>query len=245
MLLTSLAALTALVVCAAAVHGPVSRLARDYVGELLADAAHGGGQPVDPVVPAAVRRRPLLLPKPQTVLFLVIGSLACAVALMAGRWYEAVLALPVVAALTVAGSTDAVCHRLPNVLLGPAALWAAVGVTADIGLTLTSGDGAAHALVSLVGSLGAAAGLGGAGLLLALVPSGFGMGDVKLFALIGLWLGRFSWAVPVIGVILGLFLAGTVAIVLMVLRRAQRGTMIAMGPYLIVGAYAVWALAVL
>ncbi|ARD41288.1 hypothetical protein [Actinomyces gaoshouyii] len=244
MVLTSVVVLAALAVCAVAVHGPVSRIARHYVGELLTEAVTGSGQPVDPIVPGAVRRQHLLLSAPQTVLFLVVGGLACAVALVAGQWFEAALALPVVAALTVAGSTDAVCHRLPNVLLGLAAVGAGVGIAAAVGLALAAGGQGARVLAPVVGSLGAAAALGGVGLLLSLVPSGFGMGDVKLLALVGLWLGRFGWAVPVVGTVLGLFLAGTVAIVLMAVRRARRDTMIAMGPYLIGGALTVWALAV-
>ncbi|MCL3777064.1 MULTISPECIES: prepilin peptidase [unclassified Actinomyces] len=243
--LTLLLVLVVLAVCAATVHGPASRYARGYVNALLVETAvqEPGAQP--PALRAAARRRALLRAGRQTALFLLAALGACTAALWAGRWHEAVLVLPVLAALTVAGSTDAVCHRLPNRLLGPAALWAAVCVVVDVLARLAAGTGPAQALLPLAGALGAAAGLGGATLLLALVPSGIGMGDVKLCAITGLWLGRLGWAVPVAGVVAGLLLAGLAAIVLMVLRRAQRDTMIAMGPYLVAGACAAWVLAVL
>ncbi|QPL05002.1 MULTISPECIES: prepilin peptidase [Actinomyces] len=240
-----LVALTVLAACAAAVYGPASRFAREYLDALLVDALRGAdGTAEEPALRAAPNRRALLLPHWQMALFLVVACAAGCAALGSGRWWELSLALPMMAALTVAGSTDAVCHRLPNGLLGPAALWAAACVVIEVVARLAAGGGLSQALAPVGESLAAAAGLGAVTLLLALVPSGLGMGDVKLCALTGLWLGRFGWAVPVAGVVAGLFIAGTVAIVLMVLRLARRDTMIAMGPYLIVGAVAAWALAV-
>lgn len=239
-----LVALAVLVTCCAAVHASASRFARGYVDVLLRDVA-SGAQEEEPALRAAPSRRALLLPHRQTALFLVVACAGGAVALSAGRWWELALALPVMAALTVAASTDAVCHRLPNGLLGPAALWAATCVAIDAGWRALASDEPVQALAPVAGSLGAAAGLGIVTLVLSLAPSGLGMGDVKLCALIGLWLGRLHWAAPVLGVVAGLFLAGLVAIALMVTRRAHRHTMIAMGPYLIAGAFGVWGLAVL
>lgn len=241
-----LVALTVLAACAAAVYGPVSRFAREYLDTLLAGAPRGAdGTAEEPALRAAPSRRALLLPQWQTALFLAVACAAGCAALGSGRWWELALALPIMAALTVAGSTDAVCHRPPNGLLGPAALWAAGCVVIDAGRYLFVAGEPARALTPVTGALSAAAGLGLVTFVLALAPSGLGMGDVKLCALVGLWLGRFGWAVPVLGVVAGMFLAGIVAIILMVTRCAHRRTMIALGPYLITGALAAWGLAVL
>ena len=89
-----------------------------------------------------------------------------------------------------------------------------------------------------------ALGIGGAVLILALLPSGLGMGDVKLCALTGLWLGPLGWGVALSGALAGVVLAGLSAIVLMAARVVGRKQMIAMGPHLIMGAWLAWLLAV-
>ena len=89
-----------------------------------------------------------------------------------------------------------------------------------------------------------ALGIGGAALILALLPSGLGMGDVKLCALIGLWLGPLGWDVALSGSLAGVILAGMSALVLMAARVVGRRQMIAMGPHLITGAWLAWILAV-
>ena len=89
-----------------------------------------------------------------------------------------------------------------------------------------------------------ALGIGGAALILALLPSGLGMGDVKLCALIGLWLGPLGWGAALSGVLAGVILAGLSALVLMAARVVGRRQMIAMGPHLIAGAWLAWILAV-
>jgi len=70
------------------------------------------------------------------------------------------------------------------------------------------------------------------------------MGDVKLCALIGLWLGPLGWGAALSGVLAGVILAGLSALVLMAARVVGRRQMIAMGPHLIVGAWLAWILAV-
>mgnify|MGYP000845099103 FL=1 len=236
--------LAVLAACCAAVYGPASRFAREYVDALLLDVSTGEIED-EPALRAAPGRRRLLLPRVQTALFLLVAGAAGAGALSSGRWWELVLALPVMAALTVAGSTDAVCHRLPNGLLDPATLCAALALLLDAGWRALSSGEPSQAVAPVLASLGAAAGLGFVTFLMTLLPLGLGLGDFKLCCLIGLWLGRLHWAVPVLGVVAGLFLAGLVAIALMVTRRAQRHTMMAMGPYLIAGAFGVWGLVVL
>lgn len=142
-------------------------------------------------------------------------------------------ATPALVVAAVAGAAlwviDARTHRLPDALTYP--------TTAVVAVLL--------ALAALAGgtwdaALRAAAGavlLGGAYLLLHLVHrSGMGRGDVKLAALLGLVTAWYGWTPLVAAAVLPILLGGTVAIVLMVSRRASRGTALAFGPYLLAGA---------
>ena len=209
--------------CAAAVAGPASRFARDYVAGFMAGAEQAGDDP-----PPVVRRRALLGAGPQTALAASAG----------------LVAVPVVALLVVAGSVDAVCHRLPNRLLGAAAAWLGAALIGRAVAALVAGATASRAGAPPARAALCALGLGGAALILALLPSGLGMGDVKLCALIGLWLGPLGWGAALSGVLAGVILAGLSALVLMAARVVGRRQMIAMGPYLIVGAWLAWLLAV-
>jgi len=85
--------------------------------------------------------------------------------------------------------------------------------------------------------LGAVA-AGGAALLLALVaPSGgLGLGDVKLLAVLGLFLGWLGWGVLVLGVAFGFLLGALVAVGMLASRRAGLRDHLAFGPWLIAGA---------
>jgi len=62
-----------------------------------------------------------------------------------------------------------------------------------------------------------------------------GFGDVKLSALLGLVSG-YSHALPALAV--GIVAGGIGAIAMLVMRRAGRGSLIAYGPYLALGAFA-------
>src|SRR5690606_31028884 len=65
---------------------------------------------------------------------------------------------------------------------------------------------------------------------------GIGGGDVKLAAVIGLVLGWHGWQALAIGAASAFVLAALYALVLMALRRANRSTRIAFGPWMIIGA---------
>ena len=65
--------------------------------------------------------------------------------------------------------------------------------------------------------------------------AGLGMGDVKLISAMTLALGWFSPLLPAIAVAIALFLAGLVALTLVVRRKTNMGSSIALGPYLLVG----------
>lgn len=67
-----------------------------------------------------------------------------------------------------------------------------------------------------------------------LVPAGgLGYGDVRLAGVLGLGLGLISWGAITLGMFAGIFLAGFVALILLVVRRRSHYPY---GPYLLVGA---------
>lgn len=240
---TLLIAAAAASACAAAVAGPASRFARDYVAGLVAgDASAGDASAGDGPTPV-VRRRGLLGAGPQTALALAACATTALWALVHHRWADGLIAVPVVALLVVAGSVDAVCHRLPNRLLGAAATWLGTALVVRAAVGLAAGAAARAGAPPARAAL-CALGIGGAALILALLPSGLGMGDVKLCALIGLWLGPLGWGVALSGALAGVILAGMSAVVLMAARVVGRRQMIAMGPHLITGAWLAWLLAV-
>lgn len=146
-------------------------------------------------------------------------------------------AIPVFALFGCAGSVDAVAHLLPNRILGAATAWlTACGI---IAVTLDP----TRAYAAFTAAL-CALSAGGISLLLALFRSGLGLGDVKLAAVIGLWLGWFDPWMLVFGLCVGVFLGGIAALFLLITRRASRKDPMAYGPYLIAGTLLTWPLAI-
>ena len=209
---------------------PASAFARSYVSAL------------SPEVP--VRGRSFLGRLPQALLALAsTGSSAWWVWHTEAGWIGLV-ALPVIALLGVAASTDAVCHRLPNRLLLAAGTWVTAALVVRTVVRLVAGTPLTEAVQPLGRGVLSAWAAFLVLLLMTLVPSGMGMGDAKLVAVLGLWLGALSpWAV-VAGLVLGFFLGGAVALGLLALRLAGRKDMLAFGPYLCCGAWLSWAVAV-
>lgn len=70
---------------------------------------------------------------------------------------------------------------------------------------------------------------------------GFGFGDVRLAALLGLFLGFHSWRVLVWGLFITALLGGIPAVILLLAGKG-RGTLLPYGPPLIVGAWVAIAL---
>jgi leader peptidase (prepilin peptidase)/N-methyltransferase len=62
-----------------------------------------------------------------------------------------------------------------------------------------------------------------------------GMGDVKLMAAMALALGWYSVTLPVLALLISFFVAGIVALLLLVLGRIKLGGSMPLGPYLIAG----------
>ena len=124
---------------------------------------------------------------------------------------------------------DARTHRLPNRIVLPTLGAVVLLVVLDGVLT---GD-LERMLRSLLGGLA----LGGFYALMRLMSrQGIGGGDVKLAAVIGVVLGWHSWTTLLIGALAAFVLGAVYALALMALRRADRNTRIAFGPWMIVGA---------
>ena len=147
--------------------------------------------------------------------------LAVAVVLARHSVHEVALGLVLVTVLVPVAMIDLEHRIIPNAITLPAAL-AAVGIG-----VVTKPSGVPEQLIA-----GAAAG----GFLLLFVlayPRGMGMGDVKLAAVLGLFLGRSVGVALFVGV-----LAGTVVgAVIMARRGVEQGrkTAVPFGPFLALG----------
>lgn len=67
-------------------------------------------------------------------------------------------------------------------------------------------------------------------------PKGMGLGDVKLAAVLGLYLGWLGWSVLLVGGFLGFLLGALASIPLIVFRGAGGKTKIPFGPFMLMGA---------
>jgi leader peptidase (prepilin peptidase)/N-methyltransferase len=63
------------------------------------------------------------------------------------------------------------------------------------------------------------------------------MGDVKLAAVLGLYLGFLGWGNLLVGAFAAFVFGGVFGVVLMLIRRAGRKTAIPFGPWMILGAW--------
>lgn len=123
---------------------------------------------------------------------------------------------------------DVRSHRLPDRIVLPTlvTLLALVLLDALLGETASAARAGAGMLI-----------LGGFYALLRLIShEGMGGGDVKLAAVIGLVLGWHGWQALAVGAAAAFVLGSLYAMVLVSLRRADRSTRIAFGPWMIVGA---------
>jgi leader peptidase (prepilin peptidase)/N-methyltransferase len=124
---------------------------------------------------------------------------------------------------------DARTHRLPNRIVLPALAASLVLVGVDALVTRRT--------EALIGALAGMLILGGFYVVLrAMSRDGIGGGDVKLAALIGLVLGWHGWQVLIIGAASAFVLGALYALALMAVKRANRSTRIAFGPWMIIGA---------
>lgn len=227
----------------ALVAGPVSAWTRRYVGQLAAkepsapsDDADGRG-PQAPPTPRTLKHPGLLESRPQALVALPLCGWCIWWGIRAGAVGPTLVALPVFALLGCAASVDSVAHLLPNRILGSVTVWL---VTCGAAVAIRQ-PGIPHAAWRALLSATAA---GGICLALALLGTGIGMGDVKLCAVIGLWLGWHAPWMLAYGFMMGALIAGVVALALLATRRVSRQDSIAYGPYLIVGAFLAWPAAI-
>lgn len=71
---------------------------------------------------------------------------------------------------------------------------------------------------------------------------GLGLGDLKLAPVIGAWLGLYGFEVAYSGLLLAFLLGGVVALALVLAKKLGLKDRIPYGPFLVAGAYLVWAL---
>lgn len=185
--------------------------------------------PAEPfVVRQYVRARAEVRPYARTIGLAAVPAVVWALWASGPGWLTpAYLVLAVVgAALAV---IDAHTHRLPNALVFPLT-WA----TALL-LTLAAlGTGAWSSLGRA--ALGALAFFAVYQVLYLIAPrGGLGYGDVKLALSLGALLTWHSWYILLVGVFAAHIVAGVIAIVLLLGRRAGWKTGIAFGPYLLLG----------
>jgi leader peptidase (prepilin peptidase)/N-methyltransferase len=128
-------------------------------------------------------------------------------------------------------AVDLAAHRLPDVVTGPTA------AALLIGLAVAAAGADPAAWSDLGRAVLAGLALGAGFLVLALIsPQALGLGDVKLAALLGVFLGWFGWSAVLLGVVATFVLGGLVALLLLATRRASRTTALAFGPALVLGA---------
>jgi leader peptidase (prepilin peptidase) / N-methyltransferase len=152
---------------------------------------------------------------------LTSAALAVAVVLVKHTWAERVLGLMLVAILIPVALIDFDERIIPNKITLPAAVLAVV-----VGL-LMNPSGVPEQLIA-----GAAA--GGFLLIFALVyPQGMGMGDVKLAAVMGLYLGRSVAVAVIVGTLVATLFG--VAVMARVGVQDGRKTAVPFGPFLALG----------
>ena len=161
----------------------------------------------------------------------VLGLLAGA----AARWSAVLPAYVVLAAVSVVlVVVDVAHHRLPNRVLYPAAAAATV--------LLAVAAAVQHDWSDVLRAVEAAGAVYVVFFVLALIsPRSLGMGDVRLAALLGAYLGFRSWPLVYLGLLAGFVVAAVVAVVLLAARRATRTTALPLGPALILGTLLVLA----
>jgi leader peptidase (prepilin peptidase)/N-methyltransferase len=151
------------------------------------------------------------------------------VAAWAGPVWELPALLYLTAVAIALSLIDLDVHRLPDAIVLPSIVVALVLLT-----VAAAGSGDWSAL--LRAACGGAA-LSAAYFVLVIVyPAGMGLGDVKLAALLGVYLGWYGWGAVLIGGFAAFLLGGVYAIGLVISRRAGRGSGVPFGPWMVLGA---------
>lgn len=169
-------------------------------------------------------------PYARWILRLSVIAVAWAVWVSGPGWVTPAFALAAAGGASL-GVIDARTQRLPNVIVYPA--FAAVAAFLVLAAAATGEWGS----LGRAGLGGAA--LGGVYLVIHLIdPQGrsLGLGDVKLAAILGTLAGWMSWTTVIWTGALPFLVGAVAAIALLVRGRGGRGTMIAFGPFMLIGA---------
>ena len=179
-------------------------------------------------------RRPWTLNEPTrlraTVVQIVFAALSGAAAVAMGTNWVLIGYLWFAGVTVTLTLTDIDQKLIPNRILFPgtaiAVVLLAVLAIADgdaAGLPRAAGGAVAYFAFLLVVSLAA--------------RGGFGMGDVKLAVLLGLFVAYRGWPPLVVAALGAFILGGAISIVLLALRIKSRKDAIPFGPYLVAAAY--------
>lgn len=171
----------------------------------------------------------------RTWLHVVVAAVLGGLAGLASSWFELAAFVVLAVASGLLTVIDFAEERLPDLIVLPL-----LGITAVL-LTLaawTSGDWTRLGRAAL-----AALALFALYFLMMIFSPDLGFGDVKLVAVVGLFLGWFGWGAVVIGACLGWVTYAIPGLVRMFNRkRGERGSL-PLGPFIILGAVigAFWA----
>ncbi|AVV41112.1 prepilin peptidase [Streptomyces sp. ID05-04B] len=169
---------------------------------------------------------------PGALLLPVLTALVCAaLAVATGVRPESAVWLVLAPVGVLLAVVDVRVRRLPD----PLTLPLAVAALALLGLAALLPEHAGHWTTALLGALALGAGY----LVLHLVnPGGMAFGDVKLALGMGAVLGWYGWPTVMLGTFAAFLFGALYGGVLSVVGRAGRGTLIAFGPFMLVGTFA-------
>jgi leader peptidase (prepilin peptidase)/N-methyltransferase len=155
------------------------------------------------------------------------GGLFVGASLAFRELWIAVLVAPFLGVMVACATIDLHYRIIPNRIVLPSLAMFAVGVTA---LAI-----AGQPLSLPTATLGLLAYGGGLFTVTLISPSGMGMGDVKLAALVGLVLGALGWVYVGVAAMIAV-LSGGIGAVAVLMRGGTRKDAIPFGPYLAGGA---------
>lgn len=170
------------------------------------------------------------------------GAAFGAVGVLVGVSWELPAFLLLAAVSVVLAVIDIDVRRLPDAIVLPS--WVAGLLLLALAGWNPGGEADWSALLRAV--IGSAVLFAVYFLLILVYPAGMGFGDVKLAAVLGLYLGWVGWSAVVVGWFAAFLVGGVFSIALMVLGRAGRKSTIPFGPWMLVGAWLgiVWGEAV-
>ncbi|HHT40792.1 MAG TPA: prepilin peptidase [Actinomyces sp.] len=175
------------------------------------------------------------MPRPSQLVYLTVVVQAIIFALGLKDPFL-VASVPLMGLASMMVVTDAMTHKLPNVLTFLAAGAGLFGAILGIILRLVQ----YHATTSLFGILIGMAVWALPMWMLHIIGGGVGRGDVKLAPVIGGWLGLYGAGVSFGGLLTALIIGGGYALVQLLTGKAQWHSAVAFGPAMVLGGLVSW-----